>query len=161
MIQSGVLATFEHNRQSGLKDTEAGGQLFGRLVDNNLVVEFATGPRPTDIRTRYSYKPDRRAEQKEINRYHQEGFLFLGDWHTHPEPYPSPSSQDLLSIREAYKQSTHHLNGFLLIIAGTHGLPSGLYVAVHNDREDVRLVQRGLDYPRLLSTETIPNGEAS
>ena len=134
----------EQNQQFKPRDTEAGGQLFGRLIDNRLSVELATGPRPTDIRTRYSYKPDRRAEQAEIDRYHREGLLFLGDWHSHPEPQPSPSHQDLQSIREAFKESTHHLNGLLLAIAGTQELPSGLYVAVHNDREDVRLVPRAL-----------------
>jgi integrative and conjugative element protein (TIGR02256 family) len=146
MIQPGVLATFEQNQQFRPRDTEAGGQLFGRLIDNNLTVELATGPRPTDIRMRYSYKPDRRAEQNEIDRYHREGLLFLGDWHTHPEPRPSPSPQDLQSIRAAFKESTHHLNGLLLVIAGTEEIPSGLYVAVHNDREDVWLVPRALGF---------------
>jgi integrative and conjugative element protein (TIGR02256 family) len=134
----------EQNQQFKPRDTEAGGQLFGRLIDNRLSVELATGPRPTDIRTRYSYKPDRRAEQAEIDRYHREGLLFLGDWHTHPEPQPSPSQQDLQSIREAFKESTHHLNGLLLVIAGTQEPPLGLYVAVHSDREDVRLVPKPL-----------------
>jgi integrative and conjugative element protein (TIGR02256 family) len=142
VIQPRVLTTLERNQQFRPRDTEAGGQLFGRLIDNQLSVELATGPRPTDIRTRYSYKPDRRAEQVEIDRYHRQGLLFLGDWHTHPEPCPSPSPQDLQSIREAFKESTHHLNGLMLVIAGTLDLPSGLYVAVHNDREDVRLVPR-------------------
>lgn len=146
MIQPGVLETFEHNQQFRLRDNEAGGQLFGRLIDNNLSVELATGPRPTDIRMRFSYKPDRRAEQTEIDRYHREGLLFLGDWHTHPEPRPSPSPQDLQSICAAFKESTHHLNGLLLVIAGTQELPSGLYVAVHNDRENVRLVPRALGF---------------
>jgi integrative and conjugative element protein (TIGR02256 family) len=144
MIQPGVLATFEHNRQLRPRDNEAGGQLFGRIIENNLSVELATGPRPTDIRMRFSYKPDRRAEQTEIDRYHREGLLFLGDWHTHPEPHPSPSPQDLRSICAAFKESTHHLNGLLLVIVGTQESPSGPYVAVHNDKENVRLVPREL-----------------
>ena len=107
-----------------------------------MTVARATGPRPTDTRARYSYQPDRKAEQAEIDQALRNGIFFLGDWHTHPELVPTPSSQDLHSIAEAFKKSTHHLNGFLLVIAGTQRLPSGLYVAVHNDEEAVRLLPR-------------------
>jgi integrative and conjugative element protein (TIGR02256 family) len=109
-------------------------------VGNNVTVKLATGPRPTDIRTRYSYQPDRRSEQLEIDSAHTKGLFFLGDWHTHPETLPSPSAQDVHSIRDAFRKSTHHLNGFLLVIAGTEIFPSGLYVAIHNDEEVVRLL---------------------
>jgi hypothetical protein len=49
------------------------------------------------------------------------------------------------------KKSVHHLNGFLLVIPGTQSLLSGLYVAVHNEREAVRLLGRS---KRALFTET-------
>ena len=140
MMPSEVLEIFAEHQQLKARDREAGGQLFGRVAWTTVTVEHATGPRPTDIRTRYSYQPDRKAEQAEIDDAHRRGLFFLGDWHTHPEPIPSPSPQDLHSITEAFKKSTHHLNGFLLVIAGTQRLPSGLYVAVHNDKEAVRLL---------------------
>ena len=143
VIARRVFRTFEQHQQLGPGTAEAGGQLFGSVAGNKVKVTFATGPRPTDIRTRYSYKPDRRAEQAEIDSSHRKGLFFLGDWHTHPEPLPIPSLQDLQSIREAFKKSSHHLNGFLLVIAGTERLPSSLYVAIHNDEETVRLVPRG------------------
>jgi integrative and conjugative element protein (TIGR02256 family) len=137
-----VLEILAQHQQRRPKDREAGGQLFGRLAENTVTVVRATGPRPTDIRTRYSYQPDRKAEQAEIDDAHRRGLFFLGDWHTHPESVPNPSPQDLHSITESFKKSTHHLNGFLLVIAGTQRLPSGLYVAVHNDKEAVRLLPR-------------------
>jgi integrative and conjugative element protein (TIGR02256 family) len=141
-MQPEVLEILERHQQLRPGDTEAGGQLFGRLAGNKVTIELATGPRPIDVRTRYSYQPDRRAEQREIDDSHRESLLFLGDWHTHPEPLPSPSRQDLRSICEAFKKSTHHLNGFLLVIAGTQRLPLGLYIAVHSDKEVVRLLPR-------------------
>ena len=142
-MEQQVIGTFEEHQQRRSRIPEAGGQLFGTFSGNKITVTLATGPRPTDIRARYSYKPDRRAEQAEIDYAHKKGLFFLGDWHTHPESLPSPSAQDLSSIQEAFKKSTHHLNGFLLVIAGTQRLPSSLYVAIHNDEETVRLFPRG------------------
>lgn len=140
MMPPEVLEILAQHQQRRPRDREAGGQLFGRLAGNAVTVVRATGPRPTDIRTRYSYQPDRKAEQAEIDDAHRRGLFFLGDWHTHPESVPNPSPQDLHSIAETFKKSTHHLNGFLLVIAGTQRLPSGLYVAVHNDKEAVLLL---------------------
>lgn len=142
MVQREVLARIAKHQQFRPRDTEAGGQLFGRLLENRITVEIATGPRPTDIRRRHFYQPDRIAEQAEIDQYHGKGMLFLGDWHTHPEYLPVPSTQDRQSILETFKKSTHHLNGFLLVIAGTQELPSGLYVAIHNDSEAYRLLPK-------------------
>jgi integrative and conjugative element protein (TIGR02256 family) len=142
MIERQVMQTFEKHQQLEPGTPEAGGQLFGSLSGTRVRVRLATGPRPTDIRSRYSSKPNRAAEQAEIDYAHKKGLFYLGDWHTHPEPVPTPSAQDLQSIRETFKKSTHHLNGFLLVIAGTERLPSGLYVAIHNDEETVRLVAR-------------------
>ena len=31
--------------------------------------------------------------------------FYLGEWHTHPEDYPSPSYQDLKSLRESYNKN--------------------------------------------------------
>src|SRR3546814_8042190 len=71
-----------------------------------------------DRRTRTSYIPDRRAEQAEIFDRHARGLHYVGDWHTHPERYPQPSSPDAQSIAECVAKSTHQLNGFVLIIVG-------------------------------------------
>jgi integrative and conjugative element protein (TIGR02256 family) len=139
VIQPSVLHTFANHRQLRSDAPEAGGQLFARIDGPSILLELATGPRQSDRRSRYSYQPDRRAEQEEIDRLHRESLLFVGDWHTHPEPIPHPSSQDLASIRESVAKSKHHLNGFLLIIVGTGAMRTALWVGLHSTTESLQL----------------------
>ncbi|SDE85586.1 integrative and conjugative element protein, VC0181 family [Terriglobus roseus] len=118
---------------------EAGGQLFARISPSCISILRATGPRPTDHRTRYGYIPDHTKEQNEINEMFKEGLLFIGDWHTHPQKIPSPSRSDQLSIRNVFRGSRHHLPALLLLIAGTEGFPAGLHLSFHSADTDIKL----------------------
>jgi integrative and conjugative element protein (TIGR02256 family) len=71
---------------------------------------------------------------------HGLGLHFIGDWHTHPERVPSPSASDIRSIREAVTRSVHHLNGFVLLIAGTEAFPLGLFVKLYSARSETAIV---------------------
>ncbi len=126
-----VLNHIARYQQCEPSSPEAGGQLFARFKKNQIHVELATGPRAADRRSRYGYAPNRAAEQLEINALHKRGLHFLGDWHTHPERLPHPSQSDVRSIREAFRQSKHHLNGFILLIAGTEPFPPGLFLSLY------------------------------
>lgn len=139
VFSSGVLAYFEKHRQTRWWQREAGGQLFARFELPTITIIEATGPRRADRRTRYSYHPDRRAEQREIAARHSQGLNFIGDWHTHPEDTPSPSWRDDESMREVFTQSTHGLNGFLLVIVGRFSPPDGLAVWIYNRETQLRL----------------------
>ena len=118
---------------------EAGGQLFARFSDAEIRVERATGPRISDRRSRFGYVPDRRREQEEIDALHGRGLHFIGDWHTHPEPRPRPSTSDIRSIQQAVRESTHHLNGFILLIAGTDRFPAGLFVSLYFGQDEASI----------------------
>lgn len=125
-----VLSHFERYRQHRFWHKEAGGLLFATLNDAAITITVATGPRPTDRRGRCSYHPDRRAEQQEIDKYHAEGFHFVGEWHTHPEPIPKPSPLDERTMIEAVCKSRHDLYGFVLAIVGQTEFPVGLNVSI-------------------------------
>lgn len=131
VLSEKVVRKFSRHRQKRWYQREAGGQLFARLSVSRIVVEEATGPRRTDRRTRTSYTPDRAAEQREIDTHHAAGLHYVGDWHTHPEKFPSPSGLDIASISESARKSTHGLNGFLLVIVGQAEPPGGLVVSAH------------------------------
>lgn len=125
-----VLARFDAHRQTRFWHCEAGGQLFARFSDTVVVVGASTGPRPTDFRTPISYRPDRKAEQAEIELMHADQWHYVGDWHTHPQSVPSPSGTDLTTIKSTFNKSEHSLRGMLIVIVGRQTFPAGLFVGI-------------------------------
>jgi integrative and conjugative element protein (TIGR02256 family) len=124
----------ERYRQRGLSSREAGGQLFGRVADDGWAVEQATGPRRSDFRTRFNFRPNRSSERREIEELFREGLHYLGDWHTHPEIAPEPSSTDIESMQEMVVASRHELPGFIMMIVGTGTGTAGLSISLHYRR---------------------------
>ncbi|WP_245572760.1 Mov34/MPN/PAD-1 family protein [Lichenihabitans psoromatis] len=125
-----ALDHFDRHRQTRFWHLEAGGLLFARFDGARTIVDLATGPRPTDRRGRCSYRPDRMAEQREIDENHATGLHFVGTWHTHPEDRPSPSPVDMASIADIFRRSRHALNGFAMVIVGRDPGPEGMYVGL-------------------------------
>lgn len=126
-----VLKVFDAHRQTGWFSREAGGQLFADVKDDVWRVVAATGPRSADRRGRFHFWPDRKAEQREIDQYFATGFQYVGDWHTHPEKAPTPSSDDIFSIENVVRESTIYTSGLLLCIVGLAPFPAGLHVSFH------------------------------
>lgn len=139
ILTESVLAHIAAHRQRRFWQSESGGQLFARLEGQDILVVEATGPRPGDQRGRSFYRPDKAAEQAEIDARFRHGLHFVGDWHTHPQTYPEPSNSDLASIADAVRRSTYTLNGFILLVVGTLDPPEGLHVSVHDGEAGYRL----------------------
>lgn len=129
VFSSGVLATFDQFRQRSHRDREAGGQLFARFVGADTIILKATGPKLLDRRSRTKFEPNRWLQQRELRRNWDRGLHFVGDWHTHPEVRPYPSSLDLQSMKEAFLRSRHELRNFVLVVVGTAG-SVGLHVTL-------------------------------
>ena len=129
-----VVSHFARYRQSSRKNTEAGGQLFARFSRNTIDIIRATGPRRGDRRSIFSFLPDRLAERREIKQLFKEGLHYVGDWHTHPQKQPAPSSTDIGSFRDMFQRSRHELQYFVMAIVGTRIGGSGLFVALVNDK---------------------------
>lgn len=125
-----VLSHFDRYRQTRFWHREAGGLLFSHLALPKIDVCAITGPRRTDHRSRYSYWPDERAEQREIDEMFGRGLHFVGCWHTHPEDVASPSHVDTRNISDCVRRSDHALNGFVMVIVGRSALPDSLFVSV-------------------------------
>jgi integrative and conjugative element protein (TIGR02256 family) len=139
-----IRTAVEAGEESGLAEGNVFAEVRERIGSriHTIAMEVGggmDGPRPSDLRYRHLYIPDRSKEQSEINAMNHEGFHFVGDWYTHPEPIPAASPSDLKSIRDAFAKSKHHLNWFIMIIAGTKEFPSGLHVAAHGAKAEVKL----------------------
>ncbi|WP_186079829.1 Mov34/MPN/PAD-1 family protein [Burkholderia gladioli] len=123
-----VLATLNRHRQLEPRSHEAGGQLFARFEDDRMRILRATEPTLTSRRGRTFFWPSRRDEQREIESLYAEGLHYVGDWHSHPEPYPEPSSDDVGKIEGIYAKSKHDLNCIVMLIVGTSDESEGIWL---------------------------------
>jgi integrative and conjugative element protein (TIGR02256 family) len=134
-----VLRHFAKQRQTGRHAPEVGGQLFASFEKFRVRVTLATGPRKPDLRGRFSFQPDRSLENAEIKKRFAGGLHFIGDWHTHPEPQPTPSALDLRSMADCFRRSKHSLAHFVMIIVGQDDGPAGLWVSLHDAKRHAKM----------------------
>ncbi|HCA5258669.1 Mov34/MPN/PAD-1 family protein [Acinetobacter vivianii] len=86
-----------HRQFHGTRKTEACGIIIGEIRSKSLRVIDISPPADDDERSIYSFFRKSRNHQKYLNKMHEisEGVLqYIGEWHTHPEPYPRPSICD-------------------------------------------------------------------
>lgn len=134
-----VLDHFLMHRQMNLTAKEVGGQLFGQFKNNIVYVCCATRPRRFDRNGRFFFNPSRWMERLEIKSKFRKGLHYLGDWHTHPQTKPTPSSLDIQSMKDCYIQSVHELPYFAMVIVGQVEPPVGLWVSLHNGKQWLEL----------------------
>jgi hypothetical protein len=58
----------------------------------------------------------------------RKGLLYLGEWHTHAEDFPSPSFDDKDAMRTLAEKSKLSIDAALLMIVGRENPPAGLYL---------------------------------
>ncbi|MEH0668244.1 Mov34/MPN/PAD-1 family protein [Vibrio owensii] len=97
-IEEDVIKVLEGHRQLTLNQPESGGILIGEYRGPHLNVIKVTTPNDGDIQSRFRFF--RRSKQHQsiaskIWKESNETQTFIGDWHTHPEDHPRPSSIDI------------------------------------------------------------------
>lgn len=98
LVESEVLERLKPFSQLGAKAPEAGGILIGYRRGPHLHVVDATAPGPQDRRSRHEFQRlDPSHEQTAHARWmrSQHTLDYVGEWHTHPQTYPAPSTLDL------------------------------------------------------------------
>ena len=101
---------------------EAGGVLLGRrLLDcNDVAVDEITRPQPGDSRSRYQFFRRRSGHQQAVDKAWTDSggsSIYVGEWHSHPEPSPSASTVDLRTWAEKTTSDVTG-DGLFFIIVG-------------------------------------------
>lgn len=122
-LTDAVLKTMWGFAQHQRRDKEAGGMLIGHhpLASEDIILDRLTTPQTGDRRSRCRFHRDQAAHQKLLDReWSLSGGkrTYLGEWHTHPDDDPQPSSLDLTSWRAAVRDTGFHGPGLLFIIVG-------------------------------------------
>lgn len=118
LLEPEVVAVFLRHRQDAPTKLEAGGILLGHRRGPHLHVVEATEPTKHDkrARTRFDRAPTIHRDLA-LDRWGRSGHIvdYLGEWHTHPEEDPRPSSIDLDAWRAIYG---HRSVPMIFIIVG-------------------------------------------
>ena len=88
----------------------------------------ASGPYAGDERSKYRYRSNPAAAQRAIEDRHKRGLLYLGEWHTHAEDYPSASGLDNDAMHRLIASSQMNCNALLMMIVGRARSTAGLAV---------------------------------
>lgn len=144
LIEPSVLSQVYRFRQTHCWSREAGGQLFASVHGHDWRVAEATGPRRSDLRSRFGFVGNRSQDQKDIRQRFGLGLHYVGDWHTHPQASPRPSITDIDSMTKMVAASRHELPGFLMMIVGTQSSCEGLWISLHSPTgiwEEINIVE--------------------
>jgi len=123
VIADGVVRTLEKRRQTGWYSPESGGVMLGRLMErsHDVLVDAVTEPNALDRAGRYFFRRARQPAQSAIAAaWSASGGTrnYLGEWHTHPEPIPTPSGHDRADWRRLCAKAEFEQEFLLFLIVG-------------------------------------------
>lgn len=90
-----AILSFQSSKE---QEAEAGGILIGRYREPHIEVIECTTPMPCDVRQRSAFdRKDPGHARVARKRWKESGhtLTYVGEWHTHPQAVPEPSSTDL------------------------------------------------------------------
>ncbi|GGH64742.1 Mov34/MPN/PAD-1 family protein [Phaeocystidibacter marisrubri] len=129
VLSDRLLEILERYKQIGKKDNEAGGILLGQVSEDGIFILKASAPCSADQASRTGFVRSKKKAQYIIDYEHVSSggqTIYLGEWHTHSEPYPCPSQVDLRMITDQYDKNRLNENFVILLIKGTKGIYIGL-----------------------------------
>ncbi len=130
VLSESALAVFKNYVQDELHKNEAGGILLGSVEGKTIYVVKASVPNKFDKATRTSFIRDKNAAQIIVDYEFENSagkMFYVGEWHTHPEDYPTPSGQDRHMTIEQFNKSRLSQPFSLMIIQGIKDIYIALY----------------------------------
>jgi integrative and conjugative element protein (TIGR02256 family) len=125
-ISKEVLEKIKYFIQNENHKPEAGGILIGHyLEDNNYSITDVSTPSEFDKSSRFNFTRTKKNAQKIINNIFKDSKgkkIYLGEWHTHPEDYPTPSVLDKKSILEQIRGNILNSEIIFMLIVGRKGI---------------------------------------
>jgi len=125
-IAAPALALLSSYLQKDRNAPEAGGVLLGRHIVGtaDVIVDTITTPMLGDRAHRVRFFRNRRPHQEAVDQAWKESnetCTYLGGWHTHPEPDPTPSQVDWLDWRR-HLLVDRYSGSLFFVIAGTRAV---------------------------------------
>lgn len=119
-----AVMTAESAARSGPDET--GGILLGHDLGQQILITAAGGPGPNARHAPARFKRDlAHAERLADAAYEQDGSLWIGDWHTHPQGLVRPSRYDLQTYRRFLQDTELDFDRFLAVIVTQPLRPQG------------------------------------
>lgn len=102
---------------------ESGGVMLGRYIldTEDVVIDRISFPMPGDKATRTTFFRKKAAHQVIIDREWETSnhtCTYLGEWHTHPERFPTPSCIDKFNWVKKLKKDVYDSDYLFFLIVG-------------------------------------------
>jgi integrative and conjugative element protein (TIGR02256 family) len=128
---------------------ESGGILIGYYIDEfSFYISDLSIPSEKDKKSRFNFVRSFISAQEVIDNFFKKSKgkkIYLGEWHTHPEKVPIPSSTDLNSFQNQLKTNKLNSKFIFMVIIGTEGI----FVAFYSNSDLMNKVQ--LPFVKLLN----------
>lgn len=135
-ISEDIMEELFSYRQKNFLSKESGGMLFTNKLNNTEIeINKISIPCSSDIRKRNYFKLDEKKAKQEVLIQFENGFHYLGDWHTHNETIANPSPTDINSIHELFTKSKHNRPFFIILIIPNQNVISNCYLAAADGKK--------------------------
>ena len=129
ILHENVLSIVNDFIQVKNKQPESGGILLGKIINGEINIMKVSTPTELDKSSRYNFERNRLSGQIVVdyefnNSYGQT--IYLGEWHTHPEDIPTPSTTDIKMMSNQFKKNILNTEYLLLIIRGRMAIYVGV-----------------------------------
>ncbi|MDO9335664.1 MAG: Mov34/MPN/PAD-1 family protein [Caulobacter sp.] len=107
LVENSALDKIERAAGDSLFTVEAGGILLGSYKRRCIHVVDATTPQKCDSASRYSFSRDAAGHREIAQHAWQQSSgttTYVGEWHSHPEQLPTPSTIDLDDWRRVMRE---------------------------------------------------------
>ena len=119
------------------------GVLMGTQVGDNLYRISKISPPCIKSHARCGCERDAAMANRFIEEdYNQSEYtrFYIGEWHTHPEDNPTPSSIDYSSIKDNYQSASLVVPFLIMIIVGT----VSFHISIYNGDKFVKIDPKGV-----------------